>query len=95
MSNQYDNTDTFILFRNDKEGNEKRPDYTGTINIDGTEYRLAAWIKDGKKGKFMTGKIGDEVENKQSQNQPPPRTEQRQNPHQPKTDSFDDDIPFS
>lgn len=90
----YDNTDTFILFKNDKEGNEKRPDYTGTINIDGDEYRLAAWIKEGKKGKFMTGKIGDPVEAKQSQSQPPP---ERANPHRasaPPTDSFDDDIPF-
>lgn len=95
MSNQYDNTDTFILFRSDKEGNEKRPDYTGTINIDGTEYRLAAWIKDGRKGKFMTGKIGDEVEGKQSQSQSPPQSEQRtQRQAPPPVDQFDDDIPF-
>lgn len=39
----FDNTNTFALFRNDKEGNEKRPDRTGYINIDGKEYWLSGW----------------------------------------------------
>lgn len=83
MSQQYDNTDTFVLFKNDKGDNPKRPDYTGTINIDGTDYKLAAWIKDGRKGKFMTGKIGEEVEQ---------REETQQGRRQ---DALDDDsIPF-
>lgn len=34
------------LFKNKKKGeNEKAPDYTGSINIEGTTYDLAAWIK--------------------------------------------------
>jgi hypothetical protein len=90
MSQQYDNTDTFVLFKNDKGDNPKRPDYTGTINIDGDEYKLAAWIKEGKKGKFMTGKIGDPVEEREPA-QPAQRQQQQRNT-QP--DSFDDDIPF-
>jgi hypothetical protein len=86
---EYDRTDTFVLFKNDKGDNPKRPDYTGTINIDGTDYKLAAWIKDGKKGKFMTGKIGDEVEEKKEESRP-----QQQGRQAPPEDSFDDDIPF-
>lgn len=39
----FDETNTFALFRNDKEGNEKRPDRTGYVNIDGTRYRLSGW----------------------------------------------------
>lgn len=42
------------LFRNDKGDNPSRPDYRGDIRIDGTDYELAAWIKEGKKGKFMS-----------------------------------------
>ena len=31
----YDNTNTFVLFKNDKGSNPKRPDYAGTANVDG------------------------------------------------------------
>lgn len=55
----YDNTNSGVLFRNDKDGNEKRPDYTGKINVDGEEKRLAAWIKDGKNGKFLSISVSD------------------------------------
>lgn len=42
------------LFKNDKGGNEQRPDYTGSLRIAGAEYWLSAWIKEGQKGKFMS-----------------------------------------
>jgi len=46
---------TGTLFRNDKkpEGSSQ-PDYRGSVNVEGHEYELAAWIKDGKNGKFMS-----------------------------------------
>ena len=53
----FDNTNTIIVFKNDKGDNAKRPDYTGTINIEGKEYSLSMWIKEGKKGKFMAGPV--------------------------------------
>lgn len=56
MSN-YDDTNTFVLFTNDKGDNPKRPDRTGKINIDGTWYKLSGWLKDGKSGKFLSGKV--------------------------------------
>lgn len=78
---QYDDTNRFTLFRNDKQGNEKRPDYTGKINIDGTEYRLSAWIKDGQKGKFMSGSVEP--------------FQDRQTKPVPQDDPFaDEDLPF-
>jgi hypothetical protein len=45
-----------ILFRNqDKEaGNAKDRDYKGEATIDGVEYWMSGWIKEGKRGKFMT-----------------------------------------
>ena len=42
------------IFKNDKEGNPARPDYTGNAEVDGVDYWLSAWIKEGKKGKFMS-----------------------------------------
>jgi hypothetical protein len=43
-----------ILFRNDRKGTEKHPDYTGSLNVGGTEYFVNGWIKQGAKAKFMS-----------------------------------------
>lgn len=45
----------FTLWKNDKEGNDKRPDYTGNgLSLDGKRIKVSAWIKQGKSGKFMS-----------------------------------------
>ena len=46
----FDNTNRGVLFPNDKKGNEKRPDFTGDLNVGGVEYRLSAWKKASKQG---------------------------------------------
>ena len=52
---QYDNTNSGALFKNDKAGVEARPDYRGTLNVEGTEYWISSWLKTSKKGeKFMS-----------------------------------------
>lgn len=51
MDKKYDNTNRGVLFRDEKRKNERAPEYTGTINILGKEYRLSAWIKESKTGK--------------------------------------------
>lgn len=43
----------------DNGGNENRPDYTGNCVVNGKEMRMAAWIKDGAKGKFMSLKFDE------------------------------------
>lgn len=53
---QYDNTNSGVLFKNQSE-NEKAPAYKGKINVDGKDYELAAWIREGKSGKFMSLKV--------------------------------------
>lgn len=47
---QYDNTNTGVLFINDKGDNPKRPDRKGSLNIEGVDYWLSGWVreKDGK-----------------------------------------------
>jgi len=43
-----------VLFKNTKKTNDKHPDWNGTALIDGKEYKLSTWIKEGKKGKFFS-----------------------------------------
>jgi hypothetical protein len=51
MENRRDNSG--VLFKSDKKDNERAPDYKGNIMVDGQDYWLSAWIKEGKTGKFM------------------------------------------
>lgn len=82
----YDNANSGALFKNDKDGNDKRPDYRGTLNVDGADYWLSAWIKIAKSGdKFMSLQV--QAKNgvrREPAKQAPAKTE----------DPFDDDIPF-
>jgi len=59
MAQEYDNKNRFVLFKNDKQGVEARPDLTGNATLeDGTEVRLSAWIRESKNGtKFYSGQI--------------------------------------
>ena len=39
------------LFTNSKKDKDTQPDYTGTINIEGTLYQISAWNNEAKSGK--------------------------------------------
>lgn len=83
MPQEYDNTNTGVLFRNDKKETDKQPDHTGTINVEGKEYRLAAWVREAKSGKkFFSLKISE-----------PQARDEAPKPAPAQAD-FDDDIPF-
>ena len=72
----------FVLFKNDKDGNEKRPDYTGSINLDGNDYQLSAWIKTSKSNtKFMSLSVQ-------------PKKAPVSAPEPALVDDFDDEVPF-
>ena len=51
---EYDNTNRGVLFKNDRKESERHPEYKGSINVDGQEFWLSAWVKDGKSGEFMS-----------------------------------------
>jgi hypothetical protein len=53
MDRKYDNSG--ILFRDEGKNpnNPKDRDYRGEIIINGIEYWLSGWVKEGKKGKFL------------------------------------------
>lgn len=39
----YDNTNRGQIWRNEKKQDDKHPDFTGSLNIDGVEYWVNAW----------------------------------------------------
>jgi hypothetical protein len=53
---EYDNTNKGSLFKNDRKEQDTHADYNGSINIEGKEYWLNAWVKESKKdGKKFFG----------------------------------------
>ena len=58
---QYDNTNKGVLFRDtEKAEGTKKPDYTGKLNVNGKDYRLAGWLKESKTGsKFLSLAISE------------------------------------
>ena len=52
------------LFKNDKQGNEKRPDATGYVIAhrdikSGEKLNLASWTKESARGKFQSIRMSD------------------------------------
>lgn len=82
---EYDNNNRGSLFKNDRKDDAKFPDYKGSLNVDGTDYWLSAWIKVSKDGnKFMSLS----VKNKNADASLQPKKKVKQ-------EDFDDsDLPF-
>lgn len=52
----YDNNNSGLMYRNPNKQEEKHPDFTGTVTIDGTEYWLSAWTKEAKPDSKLAAK---------------------------------------
>ena len=80
---QYDNTNRGALFKNDRKEKDSHPDYKGSINVNGQEFWVSSWIKEGAKGKFMSLSVT-------------PKEEAGPVKSKPKAsfDDIDSDIPF-
>jgi hypothetical protein len=64
MSNYQMQEGQFTLFKNNNVANNG-PQYTGEIMVNGKKMRLAAWVKEGKSGKFFSGKMSEPLEKRQ------------------------------
>lgn len=62
MSKKYEQQPgTVSVFKNDKEGNEKRPDYTGNLKTPGgEELRISLWLTTSSSGTtYLSGKVDE------------------------------------
>jgi len=80
----FDKTNRGSLSKNKKKENETHSDYNGSINVDGVEFWLNAWIKDGKDGKWMSLQIKKKGETFRQSDQPTRKS----------VPIADDDVPF-
>ena len=66
------------MFPNDKKGNDKAPDMTGNVKIDGKIWNVAGWKTKSKQGKaYLSLKVSEPQDSNGSQAQ-----------------TSDDDLPF-
>jgi len=77
---------TGALFKADKEGNERRPDYSGSLNVNGQDYFIDAWLRKSKAGTtFMSLSVKPKMARHQGgAKNPAPRTK----------DELNDEIPW-
>lgn len=82
MSDFKHKENTGTLFRQDKGGNEKRPDYRGVLNVEGRDLELAGWVREGKSGKFLSLKVQEprKREDKPKASLPPPGFDDEDSP---------------
>jgi len=50
----YDKNNKGSISKNEKKTQPNHKDYSGSALIDGQEYWISGWIKDGRNGKFLS-----------------------------------------
>lgn len=52
MSKKYDNSGS--LGKNERKEKDTHPSHTGRCTIDGKEYWISAWVREGNNGRFFS-----------------------------------------
>lgn len=65
----YDERNCGIIRKNDKGDNPKRPDYKGSLDVDGVQYWVSGWVR--KRNSDGSPFLSIKVEKKEQQNLPP------------------------
>jgi hypothetical protein len=83
---EYDNRDRGVLYRNENKTSENHPDYSGSVNVAGTDFWLSGWLKESKKDgkKFFSLSVRPKGDAK-------PTAKQAKSAE---PDDFDQSIPF-
>lgn len=84
MNEKRDNSGA--LFKAKANENPRWPQYEGSATVDGVDYWLSAWVKEGKSGKFFSLAFKP----KEKRETPAEAPKQQRAAGAP----FDDDIPF-
>lgn len=91
---KYDDTNRGVLFKKEDRISDKSPEYEGRLNVNGKEYRLAAWVKESTRNgkKFFSISVSDP----KGKVVPEGREPEFPKPELPKIDVSDipDQIPF-
>jgi len=84
---EYSDELRFAIFKNDKKGNDRAPEYKGSITINGQKYWMSAWLKESKSGmKFMSGAV--------QLAEAPPQPAPKEKPAAKSMSDIESDIPF-
>ena len=68
---EYDNSNRGSIFKNDKKEEEKHPDMTGSLNVNGTDYWISEWKKTSKAGTgFLSLSVRPKQETTRQSSQP-------------------------
>ena len=89
MSKEYDNTNTGVLFLNDRKESDKHPDRKGSIDIEGKQYWLSGWDKQTSKGETVSLKATPKDDAKAVASKAKESANTARG-----NDSFDDDVGF-
>jgi len=84
---EYSNINTGLMARNQRRETDKHPEFTGSINIEGREFWLSAWVREGKPGGKLEGQRFFSLAVKPKDAQPVQKAVVAQ-------PEFDDDVPF-
>jgi len=88
------------LFKNTYKQRDNQPDYTGNGMIDGVEYKISSWVKEGQRGKFFSLSFTPKDETGERASAPaktPPQkpVSKTSSKHQIDELEIDDEIPFN